>query len=94
MQTRIQGGNSTAMTNTERGFMSLKEAAGYLKISPSTLYKKTMNRTISFSKPGGKVIFFLKSDLDDYMMSNQFPSRKEIENNFLNSLTKKGANHG
>ena len=38
----------------------------------------TSNREIPFSKPEGR-IFFKRSDLDKYMLSNLLPSQTEIK---------------
>lgn len=70
------------------GILNSKEAALYLKISVSTLNKLTMRRVIPFSKPGGKLKYFEKEKLEAYITSKRFPTRKEMENNFLNHLTK------
>lgn len=51
-------------------FLSLNEAALYTGITKSTLYKLTHNRQIPYSKPSGKLCFFRRSDLDEWMMSN------------------------
>lgn len=47
--------------------LSAKEAADYLRITVGYLYKKTMKGEIRFYKPGGKKLYFLKSDLDDWI---------------------------
>jgi len=70
--------------NTE--YLTSTEAASYLKISKSTLYKKTSSQAIPFTKPGGKLIMVLKSDLDDYLSKNRFESKETIQNNFLTTL--------
>lgn len=58
--------------------MSVSEAAQYMNISKSFLYKLTCSRAISFSKPGAKIIFFKRIDLDEWMLSNRAPSIKEL----------------
>lgn len=66
--------------------LSISEAAIFLGIKKSTLYKLTHKRSIPFYKPGGKLIFFLKCDLDNYLMINRFDSKDELEKNYLNNL--------
>ncbi len=61
--------------------MSLEEAAKYLNISKSYLYRLTSRSIIPHFKPGGKKIFFDKKDLDRYLMSNRVSSREEIRRN-------------
>lgn len=55
----------------EKTIFSMNEASEYTGISKGHLYKLTMDKKISFSKPGGKLIFFTKDDLDDYLLSNK-----------------------
>jgi len=51
--------------------LTLLEAANYLDISSSHLYKLTSAGLIARSKPGGKRIYFLKSDLNTYLLRNR-----------------------
>ncbi len=57
------------------------EAAKYLGIKPSTLYKMTAAGTIPFSKPSGKLVYFNRVDLDQWMLSNKTKGsyRNDIE---------------
>ena len=48
----------------ERNLMTTTEAARYLGLKPSYLYKMMMRRAIPYYKPGGKLCFFAKADLD------------------------------
>ena len=61
--------------------LNFKEAARYIGISPGYLYKLTSAGMIPFSKPMGKMNFFSKSKLDEWLLSNQSKSsqQKEIE---------------
>lgn len=56
-----------------------KDAANYLGIALSTLYKLTSSGKIRFSKPGGKMIYFAKADLDNYLLSVVSMSPDELE---------------
>lgn len=67
-------------------YLTLPEAAEFLKICKSTLYKKTSLREIPFCKPGGKLILFIKGDLEKYLTKNSFKTKEEIENNYLTNL--------
>jgi excisionase family DNA binding protein len=68
--------------------MSLNEAAIYMDISKSFLYKLTCKRAISFSRPGAKIIFFRKVDLDTWMLGRKVPSVHELS--IVPNLRKKG----
>ncbi len=66
--------------------LSLKEASLYLGISKSTLYKMTFENKISHYKPSGKLIYFKKEDLDDYLLKNKIISNDEFESNIDSKL--------
>lgn len=51
--------------------LSFKEAAAYLGVTTSTLYKHTSSRTIPHYKPNGKLVCFRKVDLDAWLESNR-----------------------
>lgn len=46
------------------------EAAQYLSISHSTLYKLTYQRKIPCHKPNGKYLYFYKHELDEWIAEN------------------------
>jgi excisionase family DNA binding protein len=60
--------------------LSLIEAAQYLGVSKSPLYKYTHTRTLPFHKLGKRVIFYTK-ELDEWIKQNSFrvKTREEIE---------------
>ena len=67
-------------------YLTLEEAAELLRICKSTLYKKTSLREIPFYKPGGKLILFLRADLERFLETNRFESRDAIQTNYLDNL--------
>lgn len=66
-------------SNSERGLLTTTEAAHYLGVKPSYLYKMMMRRAIPYYKPGGKLCFFAKDDLDAWLTSIRIKSQSEIE---------------
>jgi excisionase family DNA binding protein len=56
-----------------------KEAASYIGISLSTLYKLTSAGTLPFSKPNGKLIYFSRIGLDEWLLSNPAKSGNQKE---------------
>jgi excisionase family DNA binding protein len=62
----------------QKEIMSLSEAAIYMNISKSFIYKLTWKRGISYYKPGAKIIFFKRVDLDAWMLSKKEPSLHEL----------------
>lgn len=66
--------------------LTFKEAFALLGISSSMLYKMTHKRAITFYKPSGKLIYFKRADLINWMLSNKEESIIENQNNFFNNL--------
>ena len=66
-------------SNSERGLLTTTEAAHYLGVKPSYLYKMMMRRAIPYYKPGGKLCFFSRDDLDAWLTSIRIKSQSEIE---------------
>lgn len=72
----------------EKKVLTLNEACKYTGLSKSKLYKMSCNQKVSVSKPEGK-LFFKRLDLDNYMLSNYIPSKKNITDNISNYFSKK-----
>jgi excisionase family DNA binding protein len=70
--------------------LSFNEACEYLEISSSHLYKLTSTDTIPHYKPNGKKIYFKRSDIDNWLLSNRSASTSEIEQQAADYLLKKG----
>lgn len=62
----------------QKRILNLDEASKYLGISKSDLYKRTSSNGIPFHKPSGKLIYFLREDLENWMLSNRIESNDEI----------------
>ncbi len=60
--------------------LTFDEACDYTGISRSYMYKLTGSQKIPNSKPNGKVIFFEKEKLDQWLLQNGRKSNQEIEN--------------
>lgn len=67
-------------------FLSLREAAEYLDMSKSSIYKLTSGRSINFAKPNGGKIYFNKEDLDQWVEKNKFLSKENIRNQSIKQL--------
>ena len=50
--------------------LPFKEAAKYLSISPSYLYKLVSKRLVKCYKPSGKILYFRVEDLNAWAFSN------------------------
>lgn len=62
-----------------RKMLTPTEAAAYLGIKVSYLYKLMMRRAIPYFKPGGKLCFFQVEDLDKWLTSVRVASNDELE---------------
>jgi len=76
--------------------LSLVEAAQYLGVSKSYMYKVTHTRLIPFYKFGKRVFFYTK-ELDNWLMENspRYKSKGEIENEaseYLSNVARKKLN--
>jgi excisionase family DNA binding protein len=61
--------------------MRLEEAAKYLGVSKSHLYKLTSKSEIPHYKPSGKTIYFCRKDLDTWALRRRVASREEVKHN-------------
>jgi len=59
--------------------LTFEETCDYTGISRSYLYKLTSSGNIPHSKPNGKMIFFEKKKLIDWLLQNMRKSNAEIE---------------
>lgn len=66
--------------------LTFKEASALLGVSNSMLYKLTHKRAITFYKPNGKLIYFKRADLLNWMLSNKEEALEESNINFINQL--------
>jgi excisionase family DNA binding protein len=64
---------------TQKVALSFEEAKVYLGISESQLYKLTSTRKIPCYKPGGKLLYFRRMDLDNWILSNRRMTSKELK---------------
>lgn len=67
---------------------TFNEAAEYLGISKSYLYKLTSGGKIPYFKPFGKKIYFDKVMLDDWVYQNPVKGAADIETEAIKYLSK------
>lgn len=63
------------MLFTNKGMLTSQEAADYMGISLSMLYKMTSTLEIPHYKPRGKMVYFDKLELEEWMRKNHYQSR-------------------
>ncbi len=82
------------MKTKDEEIQSLKEAAEFLKVSKSCLYKKTSQKQIPYYKPPGcKQIYFRKAELEEWLLSNKVKTVVELEKNTENYLLQNSKNN-
>lgn len=59
--------------------LNLNEAAKYLDISESHLYKLTSTRQIPHFCPQGKKLYFKREELDQWLLRNRQTASEEID---------------
>lgn len=71
-----------------KDILKTNEAAKYLSMSKSSLYKRTCNFTIPHFKVGG-AIFFKRSELDEWIFTHRVKTRENIEREALDYVSKR-----
>lgn len=64
--------------NCKKDVLTSDEAARYMGISKSYLYKLTMRGEIPHYKPMGKMCYFNRTELEDWLQRNRVSSDIEI----------------
>ena len=73
------------LTNLERinqgakTILTLEEVAKYTNYSKSYIYKLTSRREIPCYKPNGKQLYFKRTEIDEWLLTNREMTNKEIE---------------
>ena len=81
---------STNLVYCTKAVLTATEAAAYLGVSLSCLYKWTMKRVIPHYKPNGKLCYFERAELEKWMMSNRVATDQELETKAQMMASKKG----
>ncbi|MBR6139595.1 MAG: helix-turn-helix domain-containing protein [Prevotella sp.] len=75
---------------TQKEVLTTDEAAKYLGVSKSCLYKWTMNRDIPhYKSPTGKMCFFNRKEIEAWMQSCRVATNDELEQQ-AKKIIKKG----
>jgi excisionase family DNA binding protein len=76
----------------EKEILSTKEAAAFLGISQHQIYKLSSSGRIPTYSPTGRKIYFVKSELEEWVFSGRRATVKDINSQaikFINFKTKK-----
>lgn len=75
--------------------LNFKEACAYLGFAPSYLYKLTYRKIIPHYKPSGKMLFFSKTELDEWIFSKEQSAERKanVENEDEEDEESDASNH-
>lgn len=76
--------------STTKEVLTSDEAAQYMGISKSYLYKLTMRQQIPHFKPMGKMCYFNRLELEGWLQSNRVATDEEISQRAQAYCAKKG----
>ena len=62
---------------TTKRVFTFQEACMYIGVSESMLYKLTSSKEILHYKPRGKMVYFAKEELDEWLLQNYEPTVNE-----------------
>ncbi len=78
----------------QKEILTLEEAALYTGLSKSYLYKKDLHKTNPILQTEGKLIFFKRNELDQFLLSTRISSQEELLQNNMESITFKTKQNG
>ena len=64
--------------STTKEVLTAPEAAKYMGVSLTYLYKLTCRKQIPYYKPTGKVCYFNRKELEEWLQSNRVSTSEEI----------------
>jgi excisionase family DNA binding protein len=73
----------------QKEMLTFDEAAQYLDLSRSYLYRLTSSRQIPHYCPNGKRIYFKRSELTEWLQKTRVASKEEIEAKAISFTSKK-----
>lgn len=76
--------------NCTKKVLTTDEAVRYLGISKSHLYKLTMQQKIPHYKPTGKMCYFNRQELEQWLQANRIATEEEISQNAQRYCSGKG----
>lgn len=62
-----------------KNYLNVEDLCNYIGMSKAQVYAKMREHAFPYSKPCGKLAFFLKSDIDEWLGSNRIASKYELE---------------
>lgn len=62
----------------KKEILNFSEACNYLSVSESHMYKLTSKREIPCYQPNGKKLYFRRTELDEWVLSNRKHTSEEV----------------
>lgn len=75
---------------TAKEFLTVEEAAQYAGLKRSYLYKLMMSRDIPYYKPRGKMCYFNRSELNEWIRRGRVATNAETERRAQSYCLKRG----
>jgi len=68
--------------------LTLEEASDFLSLSKSAIYKLTSKKEIPYYNPGGKKIFFKRTELENWVFASKSVSVDEVDDEISSYLSR------
>lgn len=81
---------SAKMSLNTKEVLTSDEAASYMGVSKSYLYKLTMEKKIPHYKPMGKMVYFNRQELEYWLQANRVATDEELNQQAQTYCIKKG----
>ena len=89
-QTKLAELITANIINCTKEVLTSEEVARYMGISKSYLYKLTMRKQIPHYKPMGKVCYFNRVEIEEWLQSNRVATEEELNDRANAMCYKKG----
>lgn len=85
---------SANITNSTKEVLTAEEAARYMGMSMSYVYKLTNRGLIPFYKPTGKMVYFKRTELEEWLLANRYATNTELEERAVDHMRQEGGRYG
>lgn len=72
-------GRLQELLSTQKQILTVDDLVAYTGLSKSDIYHKVQQRKIPFSRPNGKLLFFNKQKIDEWLLSNPVEPFEDTE---------------
>ena len=63
----------------QKNILNTEEACEFLSLKRSYLHKLTSKKAIPYYKPNNRYLYFLRSELEDWLLQNRHATQKELD---------------